>query len=422
MLEIEPRGPRPLRPNGVLPLGQSTTPYQIYDAFFDVTKAAAGWNIDTVKQSLNVLSETIDQTYPHLSAALDGVARFSDTIGKRDEQIKHLLAQANKIASVLGDRSEQINRLLVNAQTLLAAFNERSQAISALLATCRAFSDAGEGLHQRQPEPQPRARAAAHRQRRAGRAQGRPGSTRCTTLGKFAASLGEAVGVGSVLQGDAGQPAAVLDPAAVGRRGVQEARHRPGELLAQCRACRRSGSPTRTAPGSPTVRRRRRRRCSRAPRITPDRPWRRDRRARTRRRRSCLPRPGNPLPCADLDQAQGPFGPDGPYPAPPDVRHVAAEPERSAADTRGSRSPGDPGQLPPDVPGTPVPMPPRAARGAHRAAGTAAGPGSAGIAPLRTCAPGPPPRPDPARAGPGGTPPLPATRRHRPRGATGVAE
>ena len=36
-------------------------------------------------ESLNVLSETIDQTSPHLSAALDGVARFSDTIGKRDD-------------------------------------------------------------------------------------------------------------------------------------------------------------------------------------------------------------------------------------------------------------------------------------------------------------------------------------------------
>ena len=49
VLEIEPLGTQTLRPNGILPLGQSTTPYQIYDAFFDVTKAAAGWNIDDVK-------------------------------------------------------------------------------------------------------------------------------------------------------------------------------------------------------------------------------------------------------------------------------------------------------------------------------------------------------------------------------------
>ena len=59
-IEIEPRGSDPLRANGVLPLGQTTTPYQIYDAFFDVTKAASEWDTQTVKRSLDVLSETID--------------------------------------------------------------------------------------------------------------------------------------------------------------------------------------------------------------------------------------------------------------------------------------------------------------------------------------------------------------------------
>ncbi|MGB8391217.1 virulence factor Mce family protein, partial [Mycobacterium sp.] len=146
VMEIEPRGTQLLRPGTSLPLGQSTTPYQIYDAFFDVTKAASGWDIDAVKESLHVLSQTIDQTYPHLSAALDGVAKFSDTIGKRDEQITHLLAQANQVASVLGDRSEQVDRLLVNAKTLLAAFNERGQAINALLANVAAFSEQVKGL------------------------------------------------------------------------------------------------------------------------------------------------------------------------------------------------------------------------------------------------------------------------------------
>src|SRR5215218_139226 len=139
-LEIESRGTTVLEPNAALPLGQTTTPYQIYDAFFDVTKAAQGWDTETVKRSLNVLSETIDQTYPHLSAALDGVARFSDTIGKRDEEVRQLLANANKIAGVLGNRSEQINTLLVNAQTLLGAINERQYAVSMLLERVSEFS------------------------------------------------------------------------------------------------------------------------------------------------------------------------------------------------------------------------------------------------------------------------------------------
>ena len=93
-----------------------------------------------------MLSETIDQTYPHLSAALDGVARFSDTIGKRDDQFKQLLANANKVAAVLGNRSEQINRLAVNAQTLLAAINDRGQAIDYLLQNVSAVSQQFAGF------------------------------------------------------------------------------------------------------------------------------------------------------------------------------------------------------------------------------------------------------------------------------------
>ena len=37
-----------------------------------------------------MLSQTIDQTYPHLSPALEGVEKFSATIGKRDEEVEHL--------------------------------------------------------------------------------------------------------------------------------------------------------------------------------------------------------------------------------------------------------------------------------------------------------------------------------------------
>ena len=194
-IEIEPRGSEALRANGVLPLGQTTTPYQIYDAFFDVTKAASGWDTQMVKRSLNVLSETIDQTYPHLSAALDGVARFSDTIGKRDDQIKQLLANANKIAGVLGSRSEQVNRLLVNAQSLLAAINERQYAVSMLLERVSSFSEQVRGFIDDNPNlnhvlEQLRTISDILNARRGDLMQ------TLTTVAKFVASLGEAVASG----------------------------------------------------------------------------------------------------------------------------------------------------------------------------------------------------------------------------------
>ena len=74
-----------------------------------------------------MLSETFDQT---CSASERGPRRcqgFSDSIGQRGEQIKQLLANANKVARVFGDRSGQINGLLVNANTLLAAFRNAAR-------------------------------------------------------------------------------------------------------------------------------------------------------------------------------------------------------------------------------------------------------------------------------------------------------
>jgi phospholipid/cholesterol/gamma-HCH transport system substrate-binding protein len=146
VLEVEPRGDEPLRPGATLPLSQTTTPYQIYDAFRDATKDAAGWDVGTIKQSLQVLTDTVDQTAPHLSAALDGVQRFADTVSKRDGQIQHLLGETSKVAGVLGIHGEQINRLLVNAQTLLSAINARGQAIETLLGNVRSVAAAVQGL------------------------------------------------------------------------------------------------------------------------------------------------------------------------------------------------------------------------------------------------------------------------------------
>lgn len=146
VLEIEPRGVEPLRPGATLPLSQTTTPYQIYDAFRDATKDAAGWDVGTIKQSLQVLTDTVDQTAPHLSGALDGVQRFADTVSKRDTQIQHLLGETSKVAGVLGIHGDQINRLLANAQTLLAAINARGQAIETLLAHVESVATQVQGL------------------------------------------------------------------------------------------------------------------------------------------------------------------------------------------------------------------------------------------------------------------------------------
>jgi phospholipid/cholesterol/gamma-HCH transport system substrate-binding protein len=396
VLEIEARGNQQLRPGDTLPLGQSTTPYQIYDAFFDVTKAATGWDIDTVKQSLHVLSQTIDQTYPNLSAALDGVAKFSDTIGKRDAEIKHLLAQANQVASVLGDRSDQVDRLLVNAKTLLAAFNERGQAIDALLGNVAAFSQQVAGLINDNPNlnhvlEQLHTVSDILVQRKDDLARG------FVEVGGFLPSLNESIASGPFFKVVLHNliPGQILQPfvdAAFKKRGIDPENFWRGAGLPAYRFPDPNGTrfPNGAPPPGPPVLE-----------GTPDHPG-----PAVPPGSPCsytpaadgLPRPDNPLPCAGA--TMGPFGGPG-FPAPIDVASSPPNPD-GLPPTMGIPIAGRPGQPAPDVPGTPVPLPADAPPGARTEPLAPAGP----TPPPSTFAPGLPPGP-PARPGPGNQLPAP---------------
>ena len=396
VLEIEARGNQQLRPGDTLPLGQSTTPYQIYDALFDVTKAATGWDIDTVKQSLHVLSQTIDQTYPNLSAALDGVAKFSDTIGKRDEEIKHLLAQANQVASILGDRSDQVDRLLVNAKTLLAAFNERGRAIDALLGNVAAFSEQVKGLINDNPNlnhvlEQLHTISDILVQRKDDVAAG------FVEVGKFLPSLNESIGSGPFFKVVLHNliPGQILQPfvdAAFKKRGIDPENFWRSAGLPAYRFPDPNGTrfPNGAPPPGPPVLE-----------GTPDHPG-----PAVPPGSPCsytpaadgLPRPDNPLPCAGA--IIGPFGGPG-FPAPIDVASSPPNPD-GLPPTPGIPIAGRPGQPAPDVPGTPVPLPADAPPGARTAPLAPAGP----TPPPSTFAPGLPPGP-PARPGPGNQLPAP---------------
>jgi len=372
VLEIDPRGARVLRPGATLPLGQSTTPYQIYDAFFDITKAATGWNIDTVKQSLSVLSQTINQTYPHLSAALDGVAKFSDTIGERDDDFKHLLAQAHQVADILGNRSEQVDKLLVNANTLLAAVNERGQAISLLLDRISSFTTQAQGLI----DDNPNLNGVLEQLRTVSDILVKHKNDLISVLNilsKFSASLSEAAGSGPFLTGMLVNllPYWILQPwvdAAFKKRGIS-----PEEFW------RSAGLPafkfpdpngTRFPNGAPPP----------APPVaegTPDHPGPAvppGSPCSSAPAADALPRPWSPLPCtaAGSGPSAGPA-----FPAPTDVAALPPNPH-GLRPTPGIGIAGRPGQSAPDVPGTPVPLPQGAPGGRTEPSAPFTSPGAPG--------------------------------------------
>lgn len=420
-IEIEPRGTDPLPANGTLPVGQTTTPYQIYDAFFDVSNSVADWDTQTVKKSLNVLSETIDQTYPHLSAALDGVARFSDTIGKRDDQITQLLANANKVAGVLGNRSEQINRLFVNAQSLLAAINERNYAVGQLLERVNKFSAQVRGVIDDNPNlnrvlEQLRVITDVLAERKMDL-----GDT-LSLISKFMVSLGEALASGPYFKVMLANlaPYWILQPfvdAAFKKRGIdpEEFWRNAGLPAFRFPDPNGVGFPNGAPPPSPAVLEGTAE--NPGPAVPPGSPCSYTPPA------DGLPRPGDPLPCADL--TVGPFG-DNPYG--PNYQGQGPNVATSAPNPHGPQpSPGlpaaaIPGQLSPDVPGARVPLPPAppGARTVPLEPQPSAPDFTPGIAPLPPPLEGPPPPPGPGQqVPPAGEPPLPGNPPFLPPGSQG---
>ena len=391
VLEIEPRGERPLRPGGTLPLSQTTTPYQIYDAFQDATKAAAGWDVSTIKQSLRVLSQTVDQTYPHLNAALEGVQRFADTVAKRDERVQHLLGETSKVAGVLGIHGDQINRLLINAQSLLAAINLRSQAVDALVGSVQAVATQLHGLINDNPD----LNAVLKQVNTISDVLVKRKDDLTATvreLGQFVASLSEIVSSGPFVKAAIFNllPYQMLQPwvdAAFKKRGIDpenfwRSAGLPAFKWPDPNGTRLpNGAPPPAPPvleGTPS---------HPGPAVGPGSPCSYTPPA------DGLPRPNNPLPCALLDV--GAFGGDGGFPAPVDVQTSAPRPD-GLPPTAGIPIAGRPGGPAPDLPGTPVPLPPNAAAGARTEGLQPAGP----TPPPPTFAPAIPPGP-PAPPGPG---------------------
>ena len=144
ILEVTPRGDG--RQSGPIPLDRTTSPYQLPDALGDLTTTISGLDIDRLSDSWKVLADEFADTPPVLKAALQGVARFSQTIDERDGQLRGLLVDANKVTAVLSERSDAIVKMLTDSNALLADLTAQSRALDEISGNITAMSRQINGL------------------------------------------------------------------------------------------------------------------------------------------------------------------------------------------------------------------------------------------------------------------------------------
>ena len=146
MLTLEPAGTDTLPAAGTIPLSHTSSPYSLTNAVSDFTTNTAGTDTGSLTQSLDTLSDTIDQIAPQLGPTFDGLSRLSQTLNSRNESLGKLLKNAADVTGILSQRSAQVNTLLLNANDLLGVLDDRRYAIVNLLANTSALSVQLSGL------------------------------------------------------------------------------------------------------------------------------------------------------------------------------------------------------------------------------------------------------------------------------------
>jgi phospholipid/cholesterol/gamma-HCH transport system substrate-binding protein len=146
VLTLESDGSENMRPNTVIPVTRTSSPYSLSDAIGDLTTNSAGTDTDSLNQSLDTLSDTLAQIAPQLGPTFDSLTRLSKSLNSRNETLGDLLKSAGDVSKILSERSGQVNTLILNANDFIGVLNDRRNEISSLLANTSAVASQLTGL------------------------------------------------------------------------------------------------------------------------------------------------------------------------------------------------------------------------------------------------------------------------------------
>ena len=145
-LALVPRGTAPLDPGQRIPLARTASPYDVVEAFADLSTTVEEIDTGQLASSFEVLADTFAETPDEVQASLEGLARLSDTISSRDAELERLLSATRDVSAVLADRNGEFTRLIIDSNTLLEEVQARRQLIDSILTNTQELARQLSGL------------------------------------------------------------------------------------------------------------------------------------------------------------------------------------------------------------------------------------------------------------------------------------
>ena len=139
-LALTPKGSGQLPKGATIPLARTVAPYDVVQAFSDLSKTTDALDVPQLGEALNTLGEIAAETPEEFRGAIKGVSDLSVNLAARDEQINTLLRSLKKVTGVLNSRNDELVTLFKDSDVLFNAISDRRDSIHRLLVSTQAIS------------------------------------------------------------------------------------------------------------------------------------------------------------------------------------------------------------------------------------------------------------------------------------------
>jgi phospholipid/cholesterol/gamma-HCH transport system substrate-binding protein len=145
-LALTPKGAGFQKPDDPIPLQRTRTPFELQDAFQQLSTTVGDIDTQQLAQSFNVLSDSLKDSPQYMKDALNGLSSLSTTISSRDQQLGELLSNTSQVSKTIADRNAQLQKVISDGNLLLGELQNRKDAIATLLKGTQQLSAQLSGL------------------------------------------------------------------------------------------------------------------------------------------------------------------------------------------------------------------------------------------------------------------------------------
>ncbi|GAA3525811.1 MCE family protein [Aeromicrobium panaciterrae] len=139
-LALTPKGKGQLPKGATIPLARTIAPYDVVQAFSDLSKTTDALDVPQLAQALQTLGDIAAETPEEFRGAIKGVSDLSVNLAARDTQINTLLVSLKKVTGVLNSRNDQLVTLFKDSDVLFNAISDRRESIHRLLVSTQGIS------------------------------------------------------------------------------------------------------------------------------------------------------------------------------------------------------------------------------------------------------------------------------------------